>query len=106
MRIVPKNKATKNEAAQILLPLSALIRESTGTSVWIYADKTNTVSKRAVKTGSIVGNQVQILSGLAAGETVVVAGVHALTDGQHVSRYMGKNDREDDHAVSAQGAGA
>ncbi len=59
-----------------------------------------------MKTGSIVGNQVQILSGLAAGETVVVAGVHALTDGQHVSRYMSKNDREDDHAVSAKGAGA
>ena len=106
VRIVPKNKTVKNEAAQVLLPLSALMRESTGTSVWIYADKTNTVSKRAVKTGGIVGNQVQILSGLAAGETVVVAGVHALTDGQHVSRYMGKNDREDDHAISAKGAGA
>ena len=106
VRIVPKNKAVKNESAQILLPLSALMRESTGTSVWIYADKTNTISKRAVKTGGIVGNQVQILSGLAAGETVVVAGVHALTDGQHVSRYMGKNDREDDHAISAKGAGA
>lgn len=106
VRIVPKNKTAKTEAAQILLPLSALMRESTGTSVWIFADKTNTISKRAVKTGGIVGNQVQILSGLAAGETVVVAGVHALTDGQHVSRYMGKNDREDDHAISAKGAGA
>ena len=106
VRIVPKNTPKTNELAQILLPLSALVRESAGTSVWLYADKTNTVHKRAVKTGGIVGNQVQILSGLAAGETVVVAGVHALTDGQHVSRYMGKNDREDDHAVSAQGAGA
>ena len=106
VRIVPKNKATKNESAQILLPLSALIRDSTGSSVWVYAEKTNTVHKRVVKTGSIVGNEVQMLSGLAAGETVVVAGVHALTDGQHVTRYVGKNEREDDSATGGKGAGA
>ena len=106
VRIVPNNAAKKTAGAAIVLPLSTLMRESTGTSVWVYAEKTNTVHKRAVKTGGIVGNQVQILSGLAAGETVVVAGVHALTDGQRVTRYMGKNDRENEHAVSSKGAGA
>lgn len=109
VRIVPKNTVQKTQNAQVLLPLSALSRESSGTSVWVFAEKTATVHKRAVKTGGIVGNQVQIISGIAAGDVVVVAGVHTLTDGQHVSRYVGKNDREDEHegqAAPAQGAGA
>ena len=39
---------------------------------------------RLVKTGRHIGKQVEILSGLDAGDTVVVHGASELTDGQPV----------------------
>jgi hypothetical protein len=49
---------------------------------------------RSVQTGAIVGNEVAIAQGLQAGEQVVVAGVHTLTDGQKVTPYTGKPKAE------------
>jgi hypothetical protein len=40
--------------------------------------------RRAVRTGATEGTQVEVVSGLSAGERVVVEGGEALTDGARV----------------------
>jgi multidrug efflux pump subunit AcrA (membrane-fusion protein) len=42
------------------------------------------VSQRAVTVGAREGDNIAITSGIAAGERIVVAGVHSLSDGQAV----------------------
>ena len=78
------------QAQALLLPLSAIKRESQGSIVWVFDAQAGQVKMRSVQTGAIVGNAVAIEKGLQAGEQVVVAGVHTLTDGQKVTPYEGK----------------
>ena len=91
VRVQPPEKAS---AATITLPLSAIKRESKGSIVWVWDAKTGQINMRSVQTGAIVGNEVAIAQGLQAGEQVVVAGVHTLTDGQKVTPYTGKPKAE------------
>ncbi len=46
--------------------------------------KTQKVAARSVQIGTLAGERAAIVSGLAAGEWVVTAGVHKLTPGQQV----------------------
>lgn len=87
VRIYPPEKAT---AQTLTLPLSAIKRESQGSIVWVFDAKAGQVKMRGVQTGAIVGNAVAIEKGLQAGEQVVAAGVHTLTNGQKVTPYEGK----------------
>ncbi|RXD65911.1 efflux RND transporter periplasmic adaptor subunit, partial [Xanthomonas perforans] len=54
-------------------------------SVFVYQPATRAVIERAVDLGTIVGERVQILRGLRAGEQVVSAGVGFLVNGQPVT---------------------
>ncbi len=67
-----------------LLPLSA-VRELQGrTVVWVVDPAQQVVHARPVVVGGAQGNQVLVASGLNAGDRVVTAGVHVLTEGQKV----------------------
>ncbi|WP_068314432.1 efflux RND transporter periplasmic adaptor subunit [Polycladidibacter hongkongensis] len=67
----------------ILLPTSAIGMNPDKTSfVWIVNGTTNAISKRAVQLGQVLGPLVTISGGVDAGETIVVAGVAHLQDGQ------------------------
>jgi multidrug efflux pump subunit AcrA (membrane-fusion protein) len=92
VRIYPPEKSDK---PSITLPLSAIKRESQGSIVWVFDAKAGQVKMRGVQTGAIVGNAVAIEKGLQAGEQVVAAGVHTLTDGQKVTPYEGKPAAKD-----------
>jgi multidrug efflux pump subunit AcrA (membrane-fusion protein) len=50
-----------------------------------------TVKKMAVTLGEVQGNEVLITSGVKAGDQVITAGVHVLTDGQKVAVYQPKD---------------
>ncbi|MEO6172689.1 MAG: efflux RND transporter periplasmic adaptor subunit [Arenimonas sp.] len=52
----------------LLIPVSALIQRSEVTSVYVVAEKT--LRLRQIRLGNRVGNQVQVLSGLSAGESI------------------------------------
>lgn len=68
------------------LPVSAIRTDGTRKTVWLVNEAAGTVSQREVKTGEMSGieGKVAILSGLEAGDRVVVAGVNKLEDGQAV----------------------
>jgi multidrug efflux system membrane fusion protein len=68
---------------QTVIPIAAIQRGADGTYVFVVTpDKT--VSQRTVKTGVQDGNNIQVLSGVKAGDTVVVDGADRLRDGADV----------------------
>ncbi|MDP5460024.1 efflux RND transporter periplasmic adaptor subunit [Alishewanella sp. SMS8] len=81
---------TENNAAQnnMLIPVSAL---DTSTPeqfhVWIYQAETQQVSRQPIQVSRIHQQQVEVLSGLKAGDQVVSAGIYHLQDGQVVRPF-------------------
>lgn len=65
----------------IILPLSAIYQTGDAAQVWIVND--GKVSLKKIEVTAFDDNNVQV-SGLTAGDTVVVAGVQKLRDGQQV----------------------
>lgn len=74
----------------VLLPASAVLRGPKGAHVFVVGEG-DVVAMRPVVTGLVVGTDVVVDSGLAAGETVVVEGADRLRDGGKVAiRQTGK----------------
>lgn len=76
------------QAGIIKLPLAALLQQGGKSSVWVLDGSTMTVKPVPVQVGGADGNDVVILAGLTPGQEVVVAGVHVLSPGQKVKRYV------------------
>lgn len=72
----------------IKLPLSALMERGGATVVWKLDPTAMTVQPQPVSVRTAEGNQAVLAGGVAAGELIVTAGVHTLTPGQKVTRYV------------------
>ena len=75
--------------AQISVPLGAVQAEGKKRFVWVVNKKTMKVKKRAVQVAEDVGEEVSIVSGLKAGETIVAAGAAYLHDDMKIRPYEG-----------------
>lgn len=75
-------------AGIVKLPLAAVLQQGGKTSVWTLDGASMTVKPVPVQVGGAEGNEVVIAGGLAVGQEVVVAGVHVLSPGQKVKRYV------------------
>lgn len=66
----------------LLVPVSA-VSAGTGVApfVWVVDPNTQRLQRRPVETGAMSGGMFEIRSGLAAGETIVVAGLSSLHEG-------------------------
>ena len=71
------------EATRLLVPAGAA-RSREGRDI-VYVLRGDLVERRAVRLGASVGNQVEVVSGLTAGERVVVEGPDDLADGDRVT---------------------
>lgn len=71
------------------LPLTAVLERQGRSAVWLLDRQAMTVQLQPVVVGGADGNALVIAGGLQPGQTVVTAGVHALTDGQRVRLYEG-----------------
>jgi RND family efflux transporter MFP subunit len=87
------------------LPLSAVLEAEGKTSVWVLDPSTMSVRAQAVTVAGADGNSVVVASGLAPGQEVVTAGVHVLTPGQKVRRYV-EDGAVAPAATAAQGGAA
>ena len=68
-----------------VVPISALVATASNTqSVWVYNPDTQVVTARAVQTGEPDETGVPVLSGLSAGEQIVVTGADQLQPGMRV----------------------
>ena len=73
------------EAGSVRIPSSCVIRKKDQSLVFVYDKTTHCVSPRVVTTGQLdTRGNIEVLSGLTAGETVVSAGVRFLKPGQRV----------------------
>ncbi|GAA4335300.1 efflux RND transporter periplasmic adaptor subunit [Variovorax defluvii] len=81
---------SRNGAAVIKLPTTALRQEGQGSAVWVLDKASMTVRSQPVEVSTADGNEAVIGSGLTPGMQVVVAGVHVLSPGQKVSIYRDK----------------
>lgn len=85
-------RAKRPANPSILLPMTALLTREGESFVWVVTvDETKpmtgrlgSVALRPVTIAPFEGGRYRILSGLAAGERVAIAGVHSLEDGQKV----------------------
>lgn len=69
----------------ISVPVTSLLDTENGTMVWVYDEAAQTVSARKVSVAQILTDGTVIISdGLNAGEILVTAGVHSLSDGEKV----------------------
>ena len=76
------------EASAIRVPAAAVIQRGQMELVFVVANghaHGNQAQLRLVKTGSRVGDEVEIVSGLNSGDRVVAEGASALADGQPVT---------------------
>ena len=69
--------------AAVLVSADALVQEGTASYVFVV-DGQKKAHRREVKVGVVAGGQAEILSGVKAGESVVVRGQTALPDGASV----------------------
>jgi hypothetical protein len=68
--------------ARLLVPKAAV--RKAGDQDVIFVLKDDRVERRAVRTGAADGDRIEIVSGVSAGEQVVVDGPPELTDGSKV----------------------
>ena len=69
---------------RILVPVSAVFKDSTGQQVVWVIGSDQKVSRRPVKIGAPTGGQIEIVDGLQPDERIAVAGVSFLRDGMQV----------------------
>ena len=72
---------------RVAVPVEAILSEADSRYVWVVDADSMTVSRRAVTLGGGIGETMPVLEGLAAGETIVAAGVSYLHEGMRIRRY-------------------
>jgi RND family efflux transporter MFP subunit len=74
----------------IVVPADAVQRVDAATFVWVPSDSSQ-ATRREVRLGLVVNNLAQIVSGLNAGELVIVTGIAQLNEGTPIT--IGKTDK-------------
>lgn len=88
----------------VLVPLEALVDLGEQRAVFVVAD--GVARRRVVELGPVVGERVVVLSGVAAGEPVVVDGEQRIADGQAVREAADAGVRSAGGAERATGSAA
>jgi RND family efflux transporter MFP subunit len=70
--------------SRILVPISAVYKDSTGEQIAWVLGPDQAVSRRPVKIGEATGDRIEILDGLRPGDRIVVAGAPLLREGMKV----------------------
>jgi len=78
---------SSTNASKIAIPLTAIATDGDQKYVWVVDSDAMTVSKRNIEAEKDVGTRIGVISGLDAGETIVSAGISALSEGMKVSRW-------------------
>jgi HlyD family secretion protein len=77
-----KPAAQTGSVARVLVPKAAVVKKDNGS--FVYVLKGNRVEQRTIRTGDESGEAYVVLDGLSGNETVAVAGMEKLRDGDRV----------------------
>ena len=72
---------------QLTVPVYAVISEAGQPYVWVLDPDTSTVTRRDIVVGQGIGEEVEVVTGLEPGDTIVAAGGQYLFEGAEVRRY-------------------
>lgn len=94
-------------ADRIQVPVSAVVADGLGAFVWVFDEAAGVVNRRDIEASEVSGEGVLIEKGLKAGDLVVTAGTHVLTEGIKVKRFIetGDIDRAIEEKRAARKAG-
>jgi RND family efflux transporter MFP subunit len=82
-------RLSPHEARPVIkLPTTAVLQQQGQTAVWVLDAASMTVKLQPVSLAGADGNEIIVSQGLQPGQEVVTAGVHVLTAGQQVKRYV------------------
>ncbi|CAH0191793.1 Efflux pump periplasmic linker BepF [Massilia sp. Bi118] len=98
------HKSGDAAGAQLRAPLSSLVQNKGGSSVWVIEN--NAVKLQPVQVGGVAGNDVLLTGGVRPGQTIVTAGVNLLKPGQKVRILTADVARRGDAEVDAAGGAA
>lgn len=76
--------------AEMTIPESAIVYENSQPGVWVL-QKDSSISRRPIKTGTVIDGRVNVLHGLSGAETIVRAGAGMLHDGEKVKVLQQKS---------------
>ena len=76
-----------------MIPQEAVVTNSAGKQIVMVVGAGNTAHQREIETGVEEGTQVQVVSGLKAGEKIVTSGAYAMDDGTKVDIVAGRRGR-------------
>lgn len=76
----------EDESVPITVPAHAVFSDASGAAqVWVIDTRSQTVHRRGVRVGPVTGTQsIVVLDGLTPGETIAVAGIYQLEEGQQI----------------------
>jgi RND family efflux transporter MFP subunit len=66
------------------IPISSIFDRGKGSGVWVFNEKSSTVSFRTVKVLRLGEEDALVSNGVRSGERIVALGTHLLSDGQQV----------------------
>ncbi|MFC5404816.1 efflux RND transporter periplasmic adaptor subunit [Cohnella soli] len=75
---------TSEEENVVAVPTLSILKE--GTDAFVFVLNGNKASKRKIELGRVNGSYQEVLGGVAAGESIIVSGQHALKEGQTVEQ--------------------
>lgn len=70
------------------VPMAAILAEADTKYVWLVDESTMKVSKREIQVGEMIGESLQVTSGLDQGDIIVGAGAHYLSEGMEVRPWV------------------
>ncbi len=82
---------TSDYSGFVTVPEDCIVEKSNKKYVYVVNTDGSTVSEREVTTGETVDKQVQLLTGVSDGETVVVEGMRVLADGSMINDITNGN---------------
>lgn len=66
------------------VPLTSVLQLSTGSAVFVWDPATSTAVKQTIVTGNLIGDQIEVLSGLSENAQIIVEGQFKINDREEV----------------------
>ena len=85
-------------ARRSMVPLASVVIQDGYSYVFVVKRRADWSQRRRVETGAVRGEQIEIVSGVAAGERIVDKGAGFLKDGDRVQRRAGRRPTARDQA--------
>ncbi len=82
---------TSDYSGKVTVPENCIVEKNNKKYVYVVNQDKTTVNQREVTTGSTVDSEVQLLTGVSEGETVVVEGMRVLTEGSKINDITNGN---------------